>query len=573
MDSPCRSQAIPVIVLLLSFAAALALPPRSATADDSQRVEKARKLYEAKLWEQAAREAQGAADQSPELDYIAGMALSHLQRWTEARDAFTAGHRKAPRDRRFLTERAGAEYRLGDFKQAKEDLRDALRIDPQNSYARDFLGTLYLLEENPEAALKYWNSLGKPRLAVVRFDPEPKLPKQLSERAVTFSAPAVLSRSEFLETDARLRNLEVFRSWRLQLVPAGEEGYEAKVALSELPNWGTSWPGMAISLASGLPYQTVYPSFHNISGEAVNFTSLVRWDAEKRRFATEVSLPLFRNPARCVSFFFDARNENWNLSQTFLGSGAALSDLNLRRFAGGVKLHGVENGRWSWTTGLQVVSRSFRNLAPGLPAAAEPFFSNSDSFEAWLDLDRSLVRIPERRFTLNGSGEVHFGRGFADTLGLFGTFSGALKARWLPKARGEDYEFLAQLRGSETLGDVPLDQLFELGVERDNDLWLRGHRGTLGGRKGGAPLGRRFLLLNTEFSKILYDNPLFRVQFGPFFDSGAIADPSGLVGSRGWLWDAGPQMKIRVLGSVTVVLSYGWDLRRGTSAFYGTSIP
>jgi hypothetical protein len=111
-----------------------------------------------------------------------------------------------------------------------------------------------------------------------------------------------------------------------------------------------------------------------------------------------------------------------------------------------------------------------------------------------------------------------------------------------------------------------------LGVERDNDLWLRGHPGTLDGRKGRAPLGRRYLLLNAELNKTVYDGAFFRVQLGPFFDTGTIADPTGLFGSRRWLFDTGIQARLRVLGSVSVLLSYGRDLRSGTGVFYGTTV-
>jgi hypothetical protein len=48
-----------------------------------------------------------------------------------------------------------------------------------------------------------------------------------------------------------------------------------------------------------------------------------------------------------------------------------------------------------------------------------------------------------------------------------------LKFGWLPKARGDDYEFLSKLRGGDNFCDVPLDWLFQVGVERDYDLWLR----------------------------------------------------------------------------------------------------
>ena len=188
----------------------------------------------------------------------------------------------------------------------------------------------------------------------------------------------------------------------------------------------------------------------------------------------------------------------------------------------------------------------------------------------WARADRSLWRVPERRFTLDGSAEARIGREFARNVGSYGGARGSLKAHWFPQAKGDDYETLTQVRAGDMQGNVPFDELFQLGIERDNDLWLRGHAGTDHGRKGAGPLGRRYFLANWEVDKNVYSNGLFTVKLGPFVDTGAVSDASGLFGSEKWLWDMGGQCKIRVLGTMTVVLSYGRDLRDGRGTFYGT---
>src|SRR5262249_41476386 len=281
--------------------------------------------------------------------------------------------------------------------------------------------------------------------------------------------------------------------------------------------------------------------------------------------------PLFRQPSKRLRVFFDARNENWNLSKSFFGGTAPITDLNLRRFAGGTEVRLVESGWWEWAAGVEGVSRGFRNVPSGLSASAAPFFTNSRSVDAWIFVRRWLLRVPERRFTVEGTGQIRGGRNYAGGLGAFGSLNGGLTARWVPKARGGGFELVSGLRGGDTFGEVPLDLLYELGVERDNDLWLRGHDGTAEGRKGNAPLGRRYVLWNSELNKNVYDRGFFRVQVGPFFDMGAAADLSELFGSQKWLFDAGIQAKVRVLGSVSVVLSYGRDLRNGKGLFFATS--
>ena len=560
------------VVLLVSVA------QFAVGADDTQRLANVKKLYQEQNWEEVLRAAQGPADQAADFDYYAGMALAHLERWKVARDVFSTGARKAPRDARFLTERAGTEYKLADFRAAKRDLRKAMRLDAPDSYPAEFLATIYLLEGNVESALKYWNLVKKPRLAAVEAIPPPRTKKILLDRAILFSPPGIVELDSYLNSDALLENLGEFPVRRIELAPVaspdtqGGDEYKATLRMSERNGWGSSLLNGAISLLRGLPYQTVFPSYYNLRGESINFDSLMRWDAEKRRVTATLALPLFRHPEKRLQVFFDARNENWNLSQTFFGSAVPITDLKMKRYAGGAELHLVESGRWDLTVGAEEVSRGFRNGPTGAPASAAPFFTDSKTADAWISAHRSLIRIPERRFTLDGSAEVRAGRNYATGLGAFGSARGELKSCWLPRARGDDYQFVSTLRGGRAFADVSVDELYQLGVERDNDLWLRGHSGTLDGRKGNAPLGRRYVLVNSELNKTIYDSAFFRIQLGPFFDNGAVADPSGLFGSQKWLFDAGVQARIRVLGDVSVVLSYGRDLRHGRGVFYGTSV-
>jgi hypothetical protein len=570
LDAPCSARTGWVIFLLF-VAFVLCLPARAQEfLSDAARQAAAQKAFDAGQWEEAAKLARGPANQPPELDFLAGLALAKLQRWDDARTAFEAGHGKAPGDARFLVELAGVDYKQHNLRVAKRELRAALRFDPRDAYTHEFLGTLYFLDGNLEAALKYWNAIDKPRLRNVAVQPPAQLDEMLLQRAIGFNAPQILTNDALLGAEARLDNLGIYPHRRTELTPASGGNYDATLHLPERNAWGDSrWEG-ALSLLSGLPYATVYPEFYDLGHQAVNVTSLLRWDSEKRRAHVSVSAPLLHDPDFRFQIYFDGRNENWNLTNTFLGGGAPLSDLNVRRIAGGAELRSIVNGRWSWSIGLEIASRAFRNLNGHTSASEKTFFTDGESLVSWARVDRSLFRLPERRFTVDSSAEARIGREFVNDVGSFGGVRAALKARWLPRAKGDDYEMQGQLRAGDTFGQVPFDELFQLGIERDNDLWLRGHAGTIHGRKGAAPLGRRYVLANWEVDKNVYQNGFFTVKLGPFVDNGAIADSSGLFGSQRWLWDAGAQCKVRILGSMTVVLSYGQDLRGGRNVFYGT---
>jgi tetratricopeptide (TPR) repeat protein len=560
--------------VILAFLLLLALcAPAFAqqVSSDAERLAAAQKAFDSGRWEETVELSEGSERQSPELDFLRGLALARQQQWDESRKAFAAGHLKKPSDPRFLVELAGIDYKQNDFSAAKRNLRAAVRLGSHDDYTLDFLGTIYFLQGNVEAALKYWNAIDKPRLRNVAVQPPPHLDAALLSRALGFNAPQVLTAQAWLSAQARLENLGVFSHERLELKPAGET-FDATLHLAERNGWGDSKLEGAIALLGGIPYATVYPEIYNIGGRAMHFTSLLRWDSEKRRALGAFSTPVFDNPARRFQIYVDARNENWNLRNTFFGTSTPLSDLNLRRIAGGVALHSVVNGNWGWSTGMEIASRSFRNLQGINTTVERAFFSDANSFRYWIRADRSLWRTPERRFTLDSSAEGHIGRTFAENLGASGTMRGSLDAHWLPRATGDDYELRARLRAGATLGRVPFDELFQLGVERDNDLWLRGHAGTSASRKGAAPLGRRYFLANWEMDKSTYSNGLITVKLGPFLDNGSIADPSGLFGSRQWQWDTGAQCKVRILGSITVVLIYGRDLRGGRNVFYGTVV-
>jgi len=537
---------------------------------DQARLTAAQSAFNAGHWDEAISLAKGPADQSSEFDFLEGVALARLEKWPEAKLAFDAGLRKAPNDPRFLVELAGIAYKQKDFRTAKDQLHAALRLNPQDAYAREFLATVYFLEGNLEAALTYWNPEDKPRLRHMVFAPPLQLKESLRKRAIAFNAPQILSQGALLTTQARLDNLGVFSSRRIELAPADSGDYDVTLHLAERNGWGDSKFEGVVSLLSGLPYATVYPEFYNLGHDAVNLTSLARWDSEKRRVFLALSTPLYGDPGLRLQVYADARNENWNLSQTFFGVGTPLTDLNMRRAAFGLEIHSIVNGRWNWSAGADIANRNFRNVSAVASPAERTFFTGSTSLAGRLSFERAMLRVPERRFTLDSSAEARAGREFADGLGPFATLRGSLRAHWFPRAQGEDYEMQAQIRAGGTAGKATLDELFQLGIERDNDLWLRGHAGTFDGRKGAAPLGRRFFLANWEMDKNIYENGFFTVKLGPFLDSGAVADSSGLFGSRSWLWDSGAQCKVRVLGALTIVLSYGRDLRGGHNVFYGT---
>jgi hypothetical protein len=265
--------------------------------------------------------------------------------------------------------------------------------------------------------------------------------------------------------------------------------------------------------------------------------------------------------------YFDGRNENWDLANTILPSKPSPSALKMKKVLAGAELQFIPSGRWRWNVGVEYSYRVFSDFV-SIPGQSASFFTNGSSLVLHAGAERALIRFPERRFTLDSTASGQFGTFFENPLGKYGRVEGSLTSHWFPKAHGDDYEFQGGIKGGRTFGMVPFDELFTIGFERDNDLFLRGHPGLYNGQKGNAPLGRNFVLVNSEIDKIAYHNGLFSVRLGPLLDTGRIYDPSSYFGTRNWLWDTGIQTKFRVLGSIEFVLGYGKDLRTGSNSFF-----
>ncbi|HKS94930.1 MAG TPA: hypothetical protein VJV74_02230, partial [Terriglobia bacterium] len=70
-----------------------------------------RQAYATGRWDEVVRLTSAPGAPSPNLDYYRGIALARLGRWPEAKQAFAAGRKLAPRDKRFPIELAGVAYR------------------------------------------------------------------------------------------------------------------------------------------------------------------------------------------------------------------------------------------------------------------------------------------------------------------------------------------------------------------------------------------------------------------------------------------------------------------------------
>jgi tetratricopeptide (TPR) repeat protein len=542
----------------LGFILLVALLPVSHVGQ----VEQARHLFEAGRWEELLREFEPRPGDPADLNYYRGMAFARLQRWTQALGEFSTGRRKSPRDARFPLELAGVAFRQNRRGEALALIRAALRLDPTDRYANDFAGTLFLLERNPRAAIKFWNRIGKPQIREIRSTPEPPLDPVLLDRAFTLRPASVASLHDYDSTLLRLRFLEAFQSADLELVPTQDEKFELVFRNVPRTGFGSRVVPAMLKLLSGIPFATAYPEAVNIRHAAVNVVSMVRWDPRKRRVAVSASGPPGSAPGRRLTFDFDARSEEWDVSRAVHGVYAGARAFSLERIGAGLTF-GATAGTWVIETGGSVARTDYSVTNGG----AEPeFLRDGVSLKYRFGVQKNLYSVPDHGLDVKGRASLDAGKLFG--AGRFGDTAAELHVQWRPAAGRASHALSGRVLAGAVSKNAPFYEFFSFGLERDNDVYLRGHGGTDGGRKGRGPLGTRYLLASCELDKTLANTGLWRLSAGPFLDSGRIYDAHGVFGSGRWLYDTGIQVRVSVMNTLDVTLSFGKDLRSGGHALF-----
>jgi hypothetical protein len=404
-----------------------------------------------------------------------------------------------------------------------------------------------------EAALMHWNLLDQPVLADVRLIPESSLAPVLRHRAIAASGGQILTLDRLRATAGNLERLDVFSSYRFELVPSANDRFALTVHTIDTINPWQGWTARLLSLAAALPYQAIALDRHNIGRRALNLSTFWRWDPNKRRALVSYAAPWRGDPRYRYRLSLDARDERWSLA------GTPLSDVRLRRVEAGADLVIALTRRLQWTPGARL-SRVLYDRGDG-----SRLFDDYWSVRARNQLEYELWRSPERRFVIDSFAWGETGSIHLQARSRFLSAAAGARAVWGPFADDASGVVRASVSAGRFFGDAPLDQLFILGMERDNDLWLRGHVGTMDGRKGSAPMGRAYVLSQVGFERRWLHFPLVDLAAGPFFDSGRV---SGALGSRGWLHDIGVQATLAAAGKLRWVFVYGRDLRGGRGVFY-----
>jgi predicted double-glycine peptidase len=419
---------------------------------------------------------------------------------------------------------ASTAFRVGDYITAGRMARLALRHDPMDPSANELLATVYFLQDNVEAALKYWNRVDAPQIRDIVVEPSRQWDTTRIERTLPLSRASVLRLSDYTLAQKRLEATGDFSRFTFELKPT--EGQDFDLTLHTADRGGFHW----LSWLRGLPYETVAPQFTNVGGRGINVESMARWDSNKRRAFLSMSVPS-RNDLR-YHVGLDFRDENWDWN----GSRFRLWREELQ-----ASVSRVATDKLSWSSG-GVVSR--RNTGWSLK------YDGGLGYDIWT--------VPEKRLTVKSELRGDVGK-ILSADRRFAHVEPGLSIHWLPQTRGNDYETTIRVRAGRVFGDPTFDELFSVGLDRDSDLWMRAHPAVHDGLKGAGLIGRRYFLWNSEIAKTVWRAPFTEVKLAPFVDVARVGD---------WYLDTGAEVRVSVASIVTVSLSVGRDMKAGRTVLF-----
>lgn len=491
--------------------------------------------------------------------YERGMELAQAQQWAEARQEFEAGAAENPEDKRFPIELAGVSYREGNIGIAQGHLFEALRLDPDDPYANDFLATLYYLERNYAAAVKYWNRVGAPELEFIETTPEPPVPRLLYDRAFDIAPGETLTLGKYRTTMAWIDSLDVLGSFNaeidvLPVVPNAAALNVGPDQINDVSRYalGIRWSppnkySPLIRMGTGLFTQRLRYRWRNLDRKGMTVDAEYRWDAQKRRVFVEQSAPFLNQPSMRYRFYGDLRSETWDIGDP--------TDFRLRKFDIGGALRFIPTGRFWWEANMRVAAREFKAAT----------FAGGFNISYGLGARYMLLDVPGRGLTVNLGASTDLGRFYSDQQGgLYSRNQLSLEGLWRPHPLTPDdpqYEYRATLRAGLIVGSAPFDELFMLARQRDDGIPLRGHSGTTNGKKGRAPVGKQFVLLNMDFFRETWRGQQGALDLGPLVDIGQMWRPvTGETHGKLQI-DIGIQARLRLSSGFSFVVSYAHDLR------------
>jgi tetratricopeptide (TPR) repeat protein len=530
-------------------------------------VDEARQAIERKEYVRAVNILSAAlADRpAPDIYLYLGIAYRRMKEYRKAQDVLNEGSKRYPDDARFHIELANLFLENNDIDAAKSELRRALIVEPNNSYASDQLAVIDMSEGEVQSALRSWNKSDRPFINDILHNYYLNFGSWVVRRGVTFHPAATLRYSAWKTTESRLLETGAFANVGLEIEPTlVPDQYNAVVRTTTKTNLLTN---LAFSLVKGAPVQTSYLDIWNIGNGGINFNGNYRWDANKRRAEGRLKIPLPIAGLLHLEIGNTWRSERWNLSPTISPEFQPEARFIYKANALGVRVKQIPHYRIELAAGFEYLNRAANGDLPEL---------FTDSLNTGLFTAETNLRIFDGKY----QNRLHL-EAFAARRSIVGNmqFTGGVAELnnrvTLSKDTGTYFDW--SLKGGSVSGQaLPVENYFMLGVSTRTANRLRGHSVTENGEYGRGPMGTDFVLANMDIERRFRILPLFNtfnipfvaVKWELFLDAAKTWDRNHIFQPSKLLLDAGAGLRLETPAD-SFNVGYGKSLRDGQNVLFG----
>lgn len=190
-----------------------------------------------------------------------------------------------------LRELAGVRFAERRWRDAASLARQAVTIDPGDSYALDVLGSSLFMLDDPVGALRAWNHIGKPILDRVVIAGIRHSRYQAIASAIRLTSGAVLTADAFEQARRRVDELPDRATARLDVRPDAD-GYAAvDVVIAErssIPSKPVDWMALGVQATVDRELTSTLPGF---TGQGDTWSASWRWWANRPRASLEFAAP------------------------------------------------------------------------------------------------------------------------------------------------------------------------------------------------------------------------------------------------------------------------------------------
>lgn len=256
-----------------------------------------------------------------------------------------------------LRELSGARFAQHRWSDAAALAREALRLDPQDAYALDVLGSSLFMQEDDVGALRAWNRIGKPRVDRVRIEGLHHTRYQTVVEVMAIQPNMLLTADVFRRARRRLGELPDHATTRLAVRPEADGFATVDVVVAELaaiPRGAVEWIGAAARTAAN---REIAVSVPGASGQGEVWSANWRWWSNRPAVGVGFAAPRVRGLPGVWRFEGSWQSDTYGGAQaTRTVESRTRGALTVSDWLSGSVRYAVTSGFDSWNGGRKSVS-------------------------------------------------------------------------------------------------------------------------------------------------------------------------------------------------------------------------